>query len=97
MGFNASINMVRETCWTCDLVWYMTDTFIKLRKSDGKSFYCPAGHSLRYGETEAERLTKELKSAHDLAATRYRDWDRAFRQLRRTKTLLRKCEKRRKR
>ena len=51
------------TCGTCGFVFGLPEDFIRLRHQDGRSFYCPNGHYVGYGETEHERLQQELQQA----------------------------------
>jgi hypothetical protein len=48
------------TCCACGLVFVVPTTWEKARRSDGKGFNCPNGHSLTFGETEVDRLRKQL-------------------------------------
>lgn len=52
-------NFVSVRCASCDVVFGMTATLHENRKSDGKSFFCTNGHSLSYGDTEADKLRRE--------------------------------------
>lgn len=49
------------TCSACGIVYFVPDNFRDKRRQDHKTFYCPNGHNQYFpGETEAERLTREL-------------------------------------
>lgn len=49
------------TCYQCGCLFALESQFNKYRINDKKSWYCPNGHSQSYvGETEAEKLKKEL-------------------------------------
>jgi cell division septum initiation protein DivIVA len=37
----------------------MPDHYLQRRRSDGRNFFCPNGHSLSFGETENDRLRRE--------------------------------------
>jgi len=47
-----------QSCCVCDVDFAMTDHMTAQRQRDGKSFYCPNGHSQSYTETDATRLKK---------------------------------------
>lgn len=50
------------TCCSCAMVFAMPKDFMRQRRDDHKMFYCPAGHDQHYtGETEAQRLKRELE------------------------------------
>lgn len=51
-----------ETCCKCGLVFAMPSDFMRLRRDDHASFYCPAGHGQHYtGATEAQKLKRDLE------------------------------------
>lgn len=50
-------------CCQCGMLFAMTEQFQSRRHTDGQSFYCPAGHSQRYTETELEKARKEIERA----------------------------------
>ena len=55
-------------CPDCGMLFAITNQFENRKRKDGKSFYCPAGHSMSYSESEADRLRKQLnQSKGDLA------------------------------
>lgn len=48
-------------CYACACLFAVTSDFKKNRVGDHNTFYCPNGHPQSYiGETEAERLKKQL-------------------------------------
>ena len=48
-------------CANCGLTFAITSNFEKRKRKSGKSFYCPAGHSLVFnGESEADKLKSKL-------------------------------------
>lgn len=68
-----------QACVSCSILWGAPEAFFDNRRKDGKSFYCPNGHSLSYHETETDRqrnradaLDRRLRSAQD-TADRWRD------------------------
>lgn len=51
-----------ETCCNCGMFFALPEDVRNRRVEDRKSFFCPAGHSQSYtGETEAQRLARELE------------------------------------
>lgn len=50
-------------CPNCGVVFGITDDYEMRRRTDNQNFYCPNGHIMSYGETEADRLRKELEKA----------------------------------
>ena len=46
-----TIRMIHETCWVCGIAFAMPKGWSDRRKENGKNFHCPAGCSLRYGES----------------------------------------------
>lgn len=48
-------------CPNCSISFGAPLRFIKERREDGKSFYCPAGHSMSFHETELDKLRKRLE------------------------------------
>lgn len=51
-------------CGECGITFGMTEEFIKQRRADHHSFYCPNGHSRYYPQkSEAEKLRDRLRSA----------------------------------
>jgi hypothetical protein len=57
---DAHITLVSETCYLCGLVFAMPDRFMKERREDQHSFYCPNGHSQAYVKSAADTLRDEL-------------------------------------
>lgn len=48
-------------CAACDMVFGMSADFIRRRRDDHKSFYCPNGHANVYkGKSEADKLRDKL-------------------------------------
>lgn len=62
MQYTTDITLETEECCNCGMVFAMTADFAKRRRKDGKSFYCPAGHSQHYviGKTEEQKLREQL-------------------------------------
>lgn len=58
-----------ETCCVCHMTFAMPTDFQRARRADHEWFHCPAGHPQHYtGETEAERLRRELQKERDRVA-----------------------------
>jgi len=47
----------------CGIAFGVEQGFTERRRSDAKSFHCPNGHSMSYGESEADKLRKQLETA----------------------------------
>jgi hypothetical protein len=47
----------------CGITFAVEDVYDARRRVDGKSFYCPNGHTMSYHESEADRLRKQLETA----------------------------------
>ncbi|WP_248582574.1 hypothetical protein [Nocardioides sp. InS609-2] len=59
-------------CADCSIDFGIGDDFMKRRRADHQSFYCPNGHSLSYkgpsdAEKRATRAERELEAARSLA------------------------------
>lgn len=78
LTFGVTENMVTETCCVADCLmpWLMPESFVRLRRNDRETFYCPRGHGQHYtGKTdlqrakeEAERLRRQVQVARDSEA-----------------------------
>lgn len=57
-------------CANCHMEFGISPAFIKQRRNDHQSFYCPNGHSLSFsGKSEAQKLAEELAREK-----KYRGW-----------------------
>lgn len=82
--YTATLTIVH--CATCSMPFGVSKHFEQERRSDHKSFYCPAGHSQHWPqETDKEKLRRQLKYAKDSAATERARRDQAEASLRATK------------
>ena len=90
MSYAAMVNVKLETltCSSCAIAFSVPEEWLTNRRSDGKQFFCPNGHSLSYHETEAARLKKELEAerrrlefARNEARAQREESDRLFRRL----------------
>jgi hypothetical protein len=94
-------NLIVTDCAACGVVFAITEEFRASRQKDGKTFYCPNGHTLHYSESEAERLRKKLERTEqqlawqrDMREGANRRADAAERKLRATKGVVTKMKKR---
>lgn len=46
-------------CTNCGISMTLPDGYLNNRRGDGRSFWCPNGHSMSYKETEADKLRRE--------------------------------------
>ena len=66
MGSTAFISSVStqfffQSCWKCGVVWGMTQDLTERRRSDGLNVYCPNGHYGTFGESEEDKLKKQVE------------------------------------
>lgn len=60
------------TCSQCGLVFALTAAFYRELRKNAKTFYCPAGHGLWFGESEADRLRRQVREL-EARSVHYRD------------------------
>ena len=48
-----------QVCANCGIKFAMPLYYTNKRREDGGSFYCPNGHILHFGDSEADKLRKE--------------------------------------
>lgn len=60
-------------CAECGMPFGLSLDFIRRRREDGQSFWCPNKHSNYYGETEIKKLQRQLKLAQDGSISN-REW-----------------------
>lgn len=85
---NITVSFTTTTCAACGCHFGMDVAFYRARKEDGKTFYCPAGHSLHYGDNEADRLRRELADEKARSRSIASSRDYAFSELRETEAKL---------
>jgi hypothetical protein len=73
MSASPNFAYLYETCINCGVSF--GSPILSQRKVDGKSFYCPNGHSQYYTETEVMRLKREIE-----AKQRSLEWERSQRE-----------------
>jgi hypothetical protein len=52
-----------HSCITCGVLYAFTAEYEAERRKDGRSFYCPSGHSAHYGDGPVERAHKAIEEA----------------------------------
>lgn len=57
-----TIQFALEHCYSCSMPFYVTADFQSRRKRDGKSFWCPLGHTQAYSETVEQKLRRQLEA-----------------------------------
>lgn len=60
-------------CGVCDITFGLTKAFIAARQDDGRSFYCPNGHTIGWSavnraERTERQLREQLEASRSLAA-----------------------------
>ncbi len=55
-------------CPNCGILFAITQELEERRRGDGKSFYCPNGHSMSYHGSTSEKLKKERDRSANLVA-----------------------------
>jgi len=70
------VDIVQETCYRCNISFWITASHQKLLSKSKEGFYCPNGHAQHYlGETDAKKLQRIERYLED---AKY-DRDRAMR------------------
>src|SRR3990167_6562869 len=91
---SAIVRIEAVTCGVCGFVFGLPEDFIRLRRHDGRSFYCPNGHRVDYEETEYELLQRELERAKTSLSGARRDLPSERRSHSATKGVVTKLQKR---
>lgn len=74
INISMEIALRTEECWSCGVIFAMTERFQRERVRQKDSFYCPAGHPNHYlGRTHAEQLESAQASVRNLEDTRTRN------------------------
>ena len=56
-----AMKLVTEECYSCHVLFAITDDFKRERLRDKRTFYCPNGHGQCYqGKTEEQKLREQL-------------------------------------
>ena len=67
MGDIAVVTLYTESCCVCGITYGFPESYEKKRRVDHKTWTCPNGHTLSFcGESEQERLSRELKVSERL-------------------------------
>ena len=69
MTLNTSVTLVLHECWSCGVVYGITERMHNKRREDGGSFWCPNGHGAVFSETEVQKLQKRLDRSARLLAS----------------------------
>src|SRR3954469_4680313 len=68
---DVTVTLVHETCYRCGVHFAVPFDFMRNRRQDKESFWCPNGHSQAYVKSEADKLRDQLaaeKHAREQAA-----------------------------
>lgn len=57
-ALNFQVPFEATCCGVCDIRFAVTGDFIRARREDGKTLYCPQGHAISFSDTEIDRLRK---------------------------------------
>lgn len=71
----ASVQMRHTECWSCGLPFAMPEAWARKRSEEGKSFYCPKGCHLSYGQSEVEKERARRERAERRADSYRRDYE----------------------
>lgn len=58
LAFQTTLELM--DCAKCGMHFGVAEGFIERRRRDGETFFCPAGHSQSFKESEVSRLRKKL-------------------------------------
>lgn len=64
-------------CSQCGVVFGVPSTMEKRRRSDGRTFWCPNGHTMSWHTTEEDRLRKRAEKAERIVTRERAAADRA--------------------
>lgn len=65
---DTDIRMEFYECWSCAVPFAMSDSFVYSARKKHKTFFCPNGCCLRFGESDEDKLKKQLareRAEHD--------------------------------
>lgn len=54
--------LIQHTCWVCGVKFGLDRAHENNLRANGETFYCPRGCPLAFGESDAEKLRKELEA-----------------------------------
>ncbi len=82
------------SCGVCHMYHAIPDSLYRKAKDDGKSWHCPAGHTLVFTESEKHRLEKALAFEKECKESARRREDKALRQISAMKGVITKTKNR---
>jgi hypothetical protein len=74
---NIQIEMHQCICPTCGMPFAFPERMSKQWRESGQQFYCPAGHSVTYGESENDKLRRERDRLKQEQARITEQWNAA--------------------
>lgn len=66
--YATNVTLVVFTCGDCGVPYGLPRDYVERRREDGRSYYCPNGHSLSYHQTKADKLQCELEQERNRRA-----------------------------
>ena len=67
--FTFEVKLIVQQCYVCGVVFAISESLEKNRRDDGKEFYCPNRHSLKWeGFQSRAELKQQLDAAENHAA-----------------------------
>jgi Zn-finger nucleic acid-binding protein len=79
---SVDLAFVIEHCITCGIQFGLPAAFATRLRSNGQTFYCPNGHTMWFGKSEADKLRDRLRAAEANAVHLRDQADAATRNLR---------------
>lgn len=67
-GYTATLTVT--SCGECNIPFAMPDNLEYWARKEGRRFYCPNGHQLRYVESDLDRVKKQLAESEEKANRR---------------------------
>jgi len=72
---STSVRLETTECVACGTVFAMPVAMLDERRNNGKTFYCPNGHHLTFGDTKEDRLKQELERERNRSARKTAEAD----------------------
>lgn len=57
------VELAYRTCPVCAIAYAVPADWLERKRQNGGNWFCPAGHSLVFTQTEADRLRKQLEAS----------------------------------
>ena len=57
---STSVSLITKYCPECGIVYAVPEDYDNRLRNNAQTFYCPNGHSLWYGKSEADKLRHRL-------------------------------------